>query len=98
MKFDNSVTNEGWKTDGSPSHNFGMNGYHVSSEFSSISTPRINIVCEDVVNDSVHRKKRKECKVMFTRVPCGMKTTKVISSFHSLFFGQRVRYNSETIW
>ena len=98
VKFDDGVTDKRLKTNGSPSHNFRKNAYHVSSEFSPISTPGINIVGEDVVNDPIDRKKRKECKVIFSSIPCGVKTTKIMVGFSSLFFGQRIRDNSDTIW
>ena len=65
MKSNNSVTNKGWKTNESPSHSFRKNAYRVISEFSPISTPGINILSEDVVNDPVDGKKRKKSKVMF---------------------------------
>ena len=98
MKSNDGVTDKRWKTNGSPSHNFRKNAYHVSSDFSPISTPGINIVGEDVVNDPIDRKKRKECKVIFSSIPCGVKTTKIMVGFSSLFFGQRIRDNSDTIW
>ena len=53
---------------------------HKSCQFSSIPHSRIDIVSEDVMDDPVNGKERKQGQVVFPRVPRAVKTTKVQGS------------------